>query len=316
MQEIQMLLADEMLALEEQIKTLVKSDSQLLQQVTQHVFQAPGKQIRPMLVFLAAGACGGINAKTLRGAALVTLLHQASLVHDDVVDQAPYRRGRPTVGTIWNNKVAVLMGDYLLAKSWRMATQHQDNDLLSLITETAQVMSEGEFLQLEKIYADNTTEAVYLDIIYKKTAHFLGICLAVGATAVGAPAAQVATLRQAGEQIGMAFQLKDDWLDYGDKALDKPQGIDLQEGHITLPLIHALQQATEQEKRTILYALRQALHHPQQQKKVLAFVRQSSGMNYTRKMMRQYQDQALQILTNMADSPYQEALCALIQHII
>ncbi len=316
MQAIQALIADEILALEKQIKALVKSDSQLLQQVIEHVFQVPGKQIRPMLVFLVAGICGDINAKVIRGAVLVTLLHQTSLIHDDVVDQATYRRGRPTTGTVWNNKIAVLMGDYLLAKSWRMATQHQDNDLLALIAETAQVMSEGEFLQLEKIYSENTTESVYLDIIYKKTAHLFGTCLAVGATAAGASTSQVATLRQAGEQMGMAFQLKDDWLDYSTEDLDKPLGMDLQGGQMTLPLIQALQQSTEQEKRTILYALRKARYHPQQRVKVLDFVRQSSGMDYTQGMMLQYQNQALQTLANMACSPYQEALCTLIQRII
>lgn len=316
MQEIQALIADEMITLKKQIKALVKSDSHLLQQVTQHVFQAPGKRIRPMLVFLAAGTRGNINAKVVRGAVLVTLLHQASLIHDDVVDQAIYRRGRPTIGTAWNNKIAVLLGDYLLAKSWRMATQHQDNDLMALIAETAQMMSEGEFLQLEKTHIYDTTESTYLDIIYKKTAHLFGTCLAVGATAAGAPLARVATLRQAGEQIGMAFQLKDDWSDYSTEDRDKPVGMDLQEGLITLPLIHALQRASEQEKKAILYALKQAQQHPQQQAKVLAFVRQSPGMAYTRKMMLQYQHQALQILASIPASPYQKALCTLIAHII
>ncbi|MHA7877488.1 MAG: polyprenyl synthetase family protein [Bacteroidota bacterium] len=316
MQEIQTLIAAEMLALKQQIQALVKSDNHLLQQALAHVFQAPGKQIRPMLVFLGAGACGGINAKTSRGAMLVTLLHQASLVHDDVVDQATYRRGRPTTNTVWNNKVAVLLGDYLLAKGFRMATQYHDDDLLALITETVQIMSEGELLQLEKIQTADITESVYLDIIYKKTAHLFGVCLAVGAITAGAPTAQVTTLRDAGEQIGMAFQLKDDWLDYSHETLDKPLAADLQEGNITLPLIHALQQASAQEKAVALDALRKARYAPEQQAKVLAFVRQSAGMDYTRNMMLQYQHQALQTLASTAPSPYQAALCTLMHHMV
>ncbi len=315
MKKIQELIATEMLALEEQIHALVQSDGYLSQQVAQYAFQALGKQLRPMLVFLSAGACGGITPKALRGAVLVTLLHQASLAHDDVVDEATHRRGRPAIHTVWNNKVAVLFGDYLLAKSLRLATQHQDHDLMALIAETVQVMSEGELHQLEKACTQDTTEAVYLDIIHKKTAHFFGTCLAVGATAAGAPVAQVATLRQVGEQVGMAFQLKDDWLDYGTEDLGKPLGMDLKAGQVTLPLIHALQQASAQQQKEILCILKHSQHPPQQQEKVLAFVRQSASMDYTQKMMLQYQHKALETLANTTSSPYQEGIFELIQQI-
>ncbi len=315
MKKIQALITAEMLALEEQVHTLVQNDGHLPQRVAQYAFQVPGKQLRPMLVFLAAGACGGMTAKALRSAVLVTLLHQASLAHDDVVDEATHRRGRPAIHTVWNNKVAVLFGDYLLAKSLRLATQHQDHDLMALIAETVQVMSEGELLQLAQSHTYDTTEAIYLNIIYKKTAHLFGTCLALGAMAAGAPVAQVATLRQVGEQVGIAFQLKDDWLDYGTEDLGKPLGMDLQEGRLTLPLIHALQQAPSQKGKEILHTLRHSQHHPQRQKEVLTFVRQSPGMGYTQKMMLQYQQKALQILANTVTSPYQEALCTLIQYI-
>ncbi len=316
MKEIQSLIAPEMLALEAQIHASIRSDSRWVQRVAQYVFQAPGKQVRPMLVFLGAGACGGITPKAQRGALLVTLLHQASLIHDDVVDEATHRRGRPTINTAWNNKVAVLLGDYLLATILRLATQHQDHDLLALVSETAQAMSEGELLQLAHVHAFDTTESVYLDIIYKKTAHLFGTCLAVSAIATGASATQVATLRQAGEQIGMAFQLKDDWLDYGTKDMGKPLGMDLKEGKLTLPLIHALQQAPAKKKEEILHTLKYAQRQPQQEEEILSFVSKSPGMGYTQAMMLRYQNKALQTLANTAPSPYQEALCALIQHII
>lgn len=316
MKEIQALITAEMLALEEQMHALIQSDDYLLQKINQHVFQALGKQLRPMLVLLAAGACGGITPRSLRGAVLVQLLHQASLAHDDVVDEATHRRNRPTINTVWNNKVAVLFGDYLLAKILHLAIQHEDHDLLALITTTIQAMSEGELLQLAQVHTLGTTKAVYLDIIHKKTAHLFGICLALGAMTAGAPAIQVASLRQVGEQLGMAFQLKDDWLDYGTEDMGKPLGMDLKEGKLTLPLIHALEKAPTQARKEILYSIRHARHHPQQHEKVLAFVRQSQGMDYTQEIMLQYQHNALQTLANTAASPYQEGLCALIQHVL
>jgi octaprenyl-diphosphate synthase len=315
MKEIQVLLAAEMAALSEQIETLFQHECRWIQQVAQYSFQAPGKQVRPILVFLVAGACGGITPKTQRGAMLILLLHQTSLVHDDVVDEATHRRGRPAINAVWGNKVAVLFGDYLLATSLRLATQHQDHDFLALISETAQAMSAGELRQLAQARSFDTTEEIYLAIIHKKTAHLFGTCLAVGAIAAGASVVQVATLRQVGEHIGMAFQLKDDWLDYGTEDLGKPLGMDLKEGQLTLPLINALQQASAQQKKEILHIFKHSRHHPQQKEEVLAFVRQSPGMDYTQKMMLQYQKKALQTLANTAASPYQEALCTLIQHI-
>jgi octaprenyl-diphosphate synthase len=316
MKEIQALIADTMLEMEGQMHALIKSDAHLLQRINHYVFQAPGKQLRPMLVLLAAGACGGITPRSLRGAILVQLLHQASLAHDDVVDEATHRRNRPTINTVWNNKLAVLFGDYLLTKILHLTIQHQDHDLLALITTTIQAMSEGELLQLTQVHTLDTTEAVYLDIIHKKTAHLFGTCLALGAMTAGASTIQMTSLRQVGEQLGMAFQLKDDWLDYGTKKMGKPLGMDLKDGKLTLPLIHALQQATPRKREKILHTFGHSRHHPQQQEEVLAFVRQSSGMDYTQKLMLQCQQKSLQTLANTVTSPYQEALCMLIQHTI
>jgi octaprenyl-diphosphate synthase len=316
MKEIQALIADEMLAMEEQMHALIKSDDYLLQSINHYVFQTPGRQLRPMLVLLAAGACGGITPRTLRGALLVNLLHHASLAHDDVVDEATHRRNKPTVNTVWSNKVAVLFGDYLLAKILNLATQHQDHDLLALIAETIQAMSAGELRQLEQSHRYDTTETIYLDIIYKKTAHLFGTCLALGAMTAGAPAMQVTSLRQVGEPLGMVFQLKDDWLDYGTEDTGKPLGMDLSEGKLTLPLIHALQQAPAQVQEEIVSGIKHARNQPQQKEAVLAFVRQSQGMDYTQQVMVQYQHKALQILANTAASPYQKGLLTLIQQMI
>jgi octaprenyl-diphosphate synthase len=316
MQKSQVLVAAEMEALSAQIKALFQHKGHWVQQIAQYAFQAPGKQVRPILVLLVAGVCGGITPKAQRGALLIMLLHQASLIHDDVVDESMHRRAKLSIHAAWSNKAAVLFGDYLLATSLRLATQHQDHDFLALISETAQAMSEGELLQLAQARTFDTTKAIYLEIIYKKTAHLFGTCLAVGATAAGASAARVAAFRQVGEQVGMAFQLKDDWLDYSTEDTGKSLGTDLKEGKLTLPLIHALQQVPLRDRKAILHTLKHAQRHPQQQEEILSFVRESPGMDYTQAMMRQYQHKALKTLANTASSPYQEALCTLIQYII
>lgn len=313
---IQDLIANEMAALSEQCHALLSSDSHLIQEVTQHTFQTPGKQLRPMLVLLAAGACGGINPKAQRGALLVTLLHQASLAHDDVVDGAIQRRGQPAIHTAWNNKVAILFGDYLLTKGLHLATQHQDYEVLNLVTETAQAMSEGELLNLEHTQKLTTTETIYLDIIHKKTAHLLGTCMAIGASATGASETQIATLRQAGEDLGMAFQLKDDVLDYGAEEQGKPLGLDLQAGYFTLPLIHALQTASPAQQKEVFHILQHDTGDAGKRQAVIDFVRQSPSIAYTNQKMHQYQQKALGALAHLESSPYQQALAALIQHII
>mmetsp|Transcript_9510 Transcript_9510/g.21826 ORF Transcript_9510/g.21826 Transcript_9510/m.21826 type:complete len:317 (-) Transcript_9510:1070-2020(-) len=316
MQKIHTLIAAEMAALANQITVLLQEEHHWIHELTQHTFRAPGKQVRPMLVFLAAGACGGITPKAHRGAMLVTLLHQASLLHDDVVDEAVRRRGKTTINTVWNNKVAILFGDYLLAKLLQLITQHQDHDLLALITATAHAMSVGELRQLSQVRQFDTTEAAYLDIIYKKTAYFMGTCLAIGAMTAGADAVRVATLRQVGEHFGRAFQLKDDWQNYDINDLDKPLGLDLQNSLLTLPLIRALQQATAQERKEMLHTLVQTQHQPQQKERVLSFVRASTGMDYTQKMMLRYKKKALGLLATMTCSPHQKALCALIKQLL
>ncbi|XWN35646.1 MAG: polyprenyl synthetase family protein [Roseivirga sp.] len=302
-----------MTALEGHLRALMQGESQWLRQLTQHCLQAPGKQVRPQLVFLSAGMWGGITDQAHRGAALVSLLHQASLLHDDVVDQASQRRGRPTLNAAWSNPVAVLLGDYLLAKALQLTTQHQDYALLSFMAAAAQAMSEGELLQLEQAQQLESTEEAYLAIIHKKTAHLFGTCLAMGAMVAGAPEAQLTHMQQAGEQLGLAFQLRDDWLDYGTTDVGKPLGKDLQEGKWTLPLIHALQHASVQEQQSLRHTLEHHGHDPAAQERVKQFVRQSPGMEYTQQRTLHYQTQALQHLTSVPDSPYKEALVTLIR---
>lgn len=316
MKEIQALIAKEMRTLHAQIHALVQHDEQFIQQVNEHVWEAPGKQIRPMFVFLVAGACGGTNTRALRGALLVTLLHQASLAHDDVVDESSHRRQQQTIHKVWGHKLAVLFGDYLLSKILCFATEHHEHDLLTYIAQTTHAMSTGELYQLAQVRKLTTTEKVYLDIVYQKTAHFFGTCFAIGATAAGAHPTQTAMLRQAGEHFGMAFQLRDDWLDYSNEYCDKPTGMDLRGGKLTLPLIQALRQTNQQQRQEIMHMLQHT--DPQQQSHIINFVRKSNGMEYTQILMHHYLGQARKymIMAKTKQARYQQGIFSLMQHII
>jgi len=309
------LIAADMAQLTARLQAIAQNADHWLPQVTQQSLQDPGKQLRPQLVLLTAGMCGKITLQARRGALLVSLLHQASLLHDDVLDKATQRRGKPSTNATWGNSVAVLLGDYLLTQAWQLALQHQDYHMLALMTEAAQAMSEGELLQLAQTQQPSTTEEIYLTIIHKKTAYLFGTCMLLGTMAAGAPATQQARMRQVGEQLGLAFQLQDDWLDYGTTDVGKPLGLDLQRGQWTLPLIHALQVATAQERKDMLWAMRHQQDDPGVQRQVRHFVSHSAGMDYTLQRIAYYQQQALQSLSSMPPSPHKKALLDLIQAI-
>ena len=309
--DVQMLIKQEMAAVTQQMKALLQDQAAFTRDIGKYLLQYPGKQMRPMCVLLAAGACGGITPQAQRGATLAALLHQVSILHDDVVDNATRRRGNPTLHTAWNNKVAVLFGDYLFAKGICLAVQHQDYSLLNIITEVAQAMSEGELLQLAHAHQLHISEEAYLSVIHKKTALLFGASFAMGAMAAQAPQHLVANMKQVGDQVGMAFQLQDDWLDYNTINTGKPLGIDLREGIPTLPLIHALQQASPEERQYIT----QCSRDPQQHSAILAWVRNSSGMAYTQAAVAQYTKAALQGLQQLPASPYRSALHTVIHTI-
>ena len=312
---VQALITQELEALANTVRQQLQHPARSLTQITQHWLQHPGKQLRPQLVFLAAGMSGGITEKTRRGAALVTLLHSATLVHDDVVDEATQRRGLPAINAVWKNQAAVLFGDYLLAQGLLLAAQHQDYDCLEIIAATTRAMSVGELLQLEKARQLDLAEQDYFEIIHQKTAHLLGACLAIGALSAGALTTQVAQLQQLGEQVGMAFQIKDDLLDYGNGGqLGKEVGMDIKQGKITLPLLYTLQHTSQENRQKIEQALHQQEPHPVQE--VIALVHASGGITYAQKVMRQYRDAALAHLQALEASGYQEALRSLIHALI
>lgn len=313
LKEIKYPIATELDLFESRFKQSMKSTVPLLDRITQYVVKRKGKQMRPMFVFFAAGLNGEINDSTYRGASLVELLHTASLVHDDVVDNANERRGFFSVNALWKNKVAVLVGDFLLSKGLLLSVKHQEHDLLRIVSEAVEQMSEGELLQIEKARKLDIQEAIYFDIIKKKTASLIASCCACGASSVGASSDKVAKMHQFGEKVGIAFQIKDDLFDFGLDDIGKPVGNDIKEKKMTLPLIYALQQCSSSEKRRIINLVKNHSENKEKVAEVISFVRNSGGMAYATEKMMEYQAEAFTLLNEFPDNPYKKGLEQLVR---
>lgn len=316
LEDIKAPIAREMQEFEPKFRASMKTRVLLLDKIMSYIVKRKGKQMRPMFVFLSAGTCGGIQDSTFRGAALIELLHTATLVHDDVVDEANYRRGFFSVNALWKNKVAVLVGDFLLARGLILSIENSDFNLLRIVTHAVKEMSEGELLQIEKSRRLDIDEQVYYDIIRQKTASLIASCCAVGASSSGAADDVVEKMRAFGEKIGMAFQIKDDLFDYGEVEIGKPLGIDIREKKMTLPLIYALSKSGWMEKRRIISIVRNESEKPKKVKEVIAFVKQSGGIEYAIEKMNQFHKDALAILEAFPDSPYRKSLKDLVRFTI
>ncbi|TDB61191.1 polyprenyl synthetase family protein [Arundinibacter roseus] len=315
-QEIQAPIQDEMKAFEQKFRDFMKSDVRLLDQIMNYIVRRKGKQLRPMFVFLSAGVCGQLSESTYRGAALIELLHTATLVHDDVVDDSNYRRSFFSVNALWKNKIAVLVGDYLLSRGLLLSVDHEEFDLLKIVSRAVRELSEGELLQIEKARRLDITEEVYYDIIRQKTASLIASCCAVGASSVRAEAGIVSRMHAFGEKVGIAFQIKDDLFDYGDAEVGKPLGIDIKEKKMTLPLIYALGKAQWLEKRKIINIIRNESHKPRKVQEVISFVKASGGIEYAQQAMLQFVEEARQILLEFPETIYRNSLEQLIQFTI
>lgn len=306
----------EMEEFEQKFRASMKTRVLLLDKIMSYIVKRKGKQMRPMFVFLSAGTCGKISEATYRGASLIELLHTATLVHDDVVDEANYRRGFFSVNALWKNKVAVLVGDFLLSRGLLLSVENKDFNLLGLVTDAVREMSEGELLQIEKSRKLDITEEVYYEIIRQKTASLIASCCSVGASSGGADDDHVKLMRQFGEKIGMAFQIKDDLFDYGEDEIGKPVGIDIKEKKMTLPLIHALSKASWMEKRRIISIVKNESEKPRKVKEVIEFVKKSGGIEYATEVMNKFHQDALSLLTVFPDSVYKRSLVQLVQFTI
>lgn len=298
---------------EEKFKTSMKSSVPLLDRITYYIIKRKGKQIRPIFVFFSANVCGGITEATHRGAALVELLHTATLVHDDVVDNSYERRGFFSINALWKNKIAVLVGDFLLSKGLLLSINNNDFTLLKIVSEAVKQMSEGELLQLEKARHMDIDEAVYYEVIRKKTASLIASCCACGAASAGADEDMIERMRLFGEKTGIAFQIKDDLFDFGTDDVGKPLGIDIKEKKITLPLIYALNKSTGGEKKRIINLVKNHNEDPKKIAEVIDFVRNSGGLAYAEMQMHRYQEEAFEILNTFPDHESRRSLEQLVR---
>lgn len=308
--------ANEMEEFEHKFRASMKTRVLLLDKIMNYIVKRKGKQIRPLFVFLSAGACGKISEATFRGASLIELLHTATLVHDDVVDDSNYRRGFFSVNALWKNKIAVLVGDFLLSRGMALALDNKDFHLLSIVNTAVQQMSEGELQQMEKARHLDISEEIYYEIIRQKTASLIASCCAVGASSVGANENQIEAMRKFGEDVGMAFQIKDDLFDYGEEEIGKPVGIDIKEKKMTLPLIFALSKASWLEKRKIISLVKNESENPRKVREVIAFVKNSGGIEYAQQAMERYYKMALDTLAALPESEYKTSLRQLVQFTI
>lgn len=297
-------------------RNAMRSDVGLLDKVTQYVLRRKGKQIRPVLVLLSAKACGNVSETTFRGAALVELLHTATLVHDDVVDESAKRRGAFSVNALWKNKVSVLFGDFLLSRGLLMSLDHRDYGLLHVMSDAVRRMSEGELLQIEKSRKLDIDEPTYLRIISDKTASLIAACTTSGAVSATDDEARVTAMRVFGERLGMAFQIRDDLFDYGVRDVGKPLGIDIQERKMTLPLIHALRTASATDRRGIMRLVKKGTQSRAALRHIAAFVEAEGGLQYARDLMYRFADEARRSLQVIPESDSRTSLLHLVDYVV
>ena len=299
-EDIKLPVKEHMEAFEGKFKEAMQSSVPLLDKITSYIVKRKGKQIRPMFVFLSAQMNGSINDSTHRAAALIELLHTATLVHDDVVDDSNERRGFFSVNALWKNKIAVLIGDFLLSKGLLLSLDNNDFHLLKIVTNAVREMSEGELLQIEKARRLDISEDVYFDIITKKTAALIAACCAAGTASVTRDEAVIAKAHEFGVLTGIAFQIKDDLFDFGNgDDIGKPTGIDIKEKKMTLPLIYALNHSTWLEKRRIINLVKNHNEESESVREVIRFVIDKGGIPYSNQVMQDYKQKALNLLNEM-----------------
>ena len=295
-------------------RNAMRSPVALLDKVVQYVLRQKGKRIRPLLVLLSAKVCGEVTPASYRGAALVELLHTATLVHDDVVDEAEKRRGVFSINALWKNKVSVLFGDFLLSRGLLLALEHGDYDLLHVMSDAVRRMSEGELLQIEKSRHLDIDEATYFRIISDKTASLISACTAAGATSATDDKEVVARMKEIGELMGLAFQIRDDLFDFGVADVGKPLGIDLKDKKMTLPLIAALRSADQSERRRILRIVRKGRPSRTDVRQVARFVEDAGGIAYARDVMMRHAMQARDLLGSFPPGDARDSMVSLIDY--
>jgi octaprenyl-diphosphate synthase len=316
MELVNKVIGSELLLFEKKFSERVKSANRLLDRIMQFIIKRKGKQMRPMFVFLSAKIAGEINEVSYRAAALIELLHTATLVHDDVVDNSMKRRDFFSINALWKNKIAVLVGDYLLSKGLLLSIENGDYKILEITSRAVKEMSEGELLQMEKARKLDIDEHIYFEIIRAKTASLLSSACAAGAFSASGDEAVSEKFRLFGENVGIAFQIKDDLFDYGQDNIGKPTGIDIKEKKMTLPLIYTLQHADAPTKRKIIYIVKNNSTDRAKVNEVIQLVQQSGGIEYSEGKMKTYKDAAINILHTYPDTPARQAMEELVNYVI
>ncbi len=308
-------IVEELNAFQGKFKKAMSSPVPLLEKITYYIVKRKGKQVRPMFVFLCAKLCGQVTESTYHAASLVEILHTATLVHDDVVDDANKRRGFFSINALWKNKIAVLCGDYLLSKGLLLAIDNEEFQLLKIVSTAVKAMSEGELLQIEKARRLDIKEEIYYDIIKGKTASLISAACAAGAASTTPDKDVIEKIRTFGEYIGISFQIKDDLFDFGEDDIGKPLGIDIKEKKMTLPLIYALDHTTWTQKRRIINIIKNHNTNKRKVDEVIEFVQKSGGIEYAKKAMYEYRDKAFKILHSFPDSPSKTSLEELVKFV-
>jgi len=316
--EIKSNVSEEMQLFEQKFKESMKSDVALLDKITHYIIKRKGKQMRPMFVFLTAKMLNGeVKEPTYTAASLIELLHTATLVHDDVVDDANERRGFFSVNALWKNKIAVLVGDYLLSKGLLMSVDKKEFQLLQIVSEAVREMSEGELLQIEKARKLDITEEVYFEIIRQKTASLIASCCAAGAASVADEQETVDRLKKFGELVGLAFQIKDDIFDYGSgEKIGKPTGNDIRERKMTLPLIYALSNGSKETKRTLISIVKNHNENSKKVKEAIKLVIESGGVQYAHQRMMEIKNEALELIKDIPESEAKKSLIGLVEYTV
>ena len=309
---------EEMELFEKKFSNSMSSKVALLNRITHFIVNRKGKQMRPMFVFLVAKMLGKgkISERSYRGASVIELIHTATLVHDDVVDDSNQRRGFFSINALWKNKIAVLVGDYLLSKGLLLSIENEDFDLLKIISIAVREMSQGELLQIEKARKLDITEEVYYEIIRQKTATLLAACCAMGAKSVDAKEEFVSKMHDFGELLGMAFQIKDDLFDYGDQKIGKPTGIDIKEQKMTLPMIHALNVLRSSDKKWLINTVKNHNKDKVRVKKAIKMVKEAGGLDFAIKKMENYRSEAIKILKTFPSNIYRDSLELMVDYVI
>jgi octaprenyl-diphosphate synthase len=314
---IQSIIKDELKIFDDQFSRNIKTNIPLLNIITNYLIRRKGKQIRPLLVFLTAKLLGNINNSTYTAASLVELLHTATLIHDDVVDESYERRGFFSINALWKSKIAVLLGDFLLAKGLLIAVENKEYDILEIVSNAVREMSEGELLQIQKSRKLDLTEEEYFEIIKKKTATLIASCTACGARSVTLDVSNISKMKEFGTYLGIAFQIKDDLFDYEKTSITgKPIGNDIQEKKLTLPLIASFYQAPKNEKKEIIKIINTKSNKRKTFNRVYDFVHKYNGVEYSKIKLNYYRDEALKVLFTFEKNEARDSLEVLVNYVV